>query len=140
MLGAYPEPYLRLVPKDGFQITCITDFPILGKQQVEYNSELNHFITDFAQARTFGFDWELAALKNKGLAKGASLDNALLIRESGFSSPLRFNDEPARHKMLDLLGDLAAFSRPICGKLEAYKPGHEINIKFVKQLYEKSNK
>ena len=133
-LGEYPGPYLKISPYSGFKITSLTDFPILGEQKVEYDYNHNNFITDIAPARTFGFEAELNALKEKGLAKGATLDNALLIKEDGFSSPLRFPDEPARHKMLDLLGDLATLGRPIQGQLEAYKPGHELNIRFVKKL------
>jgi UDP-3-O-[3-hydroxymyristoyl] N-acetylglucosamine deacetylase len=131
------EPSIHISPIDTFKVICYTDFPILGAHEVIYEYGKTNFMMEIAPARTFGFESELKQLQENGLAKGASLENALLISETGFYSPLRFPDEPARHKLLDLLGDLAAFGRPIQGCIEAFKPGHEMNIAFVKGLGER---
>ena len=124
--------WIHALPSDRLHIVCETDYPVLGKQKVEYTSDTD-FVRDIAPARTFGFASELGALKAGGLAKGASLENAILIGEDGtFSTPLRFPDEPARHKLLDLLGDLAALGHPLHAEIHAHKPGHVINVEWVR--------
>ncbi|MFH1429004.1 MAG: UDP-3-O-acyl-N-acetylglucosamine deacetylase [Candidatus Margulisiibacteriota bacterium] len=131
----HDDKYIIATPADHLKITCKTDFPILGSQEASFVLENTNFHEEIAPARTFGFEWELEALAAQGLAKGASLNNALLIKQDGFSSPLNFPNEPARHKLLDLIGDLYTLGRPILANIEAYKPGHIINIEFAKKLY-----
>jgi len=94
-----------------------------------------------APARTFGFDHEIAALKAAGLALGGSLENAIVITESEVLAKdgLRFPDEFARHKLLDLIGDLALSGLVFEGlTLEAERPGHAGNVNFAKLLVEKA--
>jgi len=128
------EGYIKVTPANTFSIDCKVDFPIIGKQTAYYDIDKTNFSQEIAPARTFGFEWELATLKEKGLAKGASLDNALLISEDGFSSDLNFPNEPAKHKLLDLIGDIATLGKPLNAHIEAFKPGHILNIKSVKTL------
>lgn len=123
---------------------------------------LGCFSTDFASARTFVFVREIAPLLQMGLIRGGDLENALVIYDRimpqeqlneladglgvdrrdashlGFlqTRPLQWENEPARHKLLDILGDMALVGRPIRGHLTAYKPGHTVNNKFARLLRE----
>lgn len=85
------------------------------------------FINELSPARTFGFLNQLPMLKKNGLARGASLDNTVVIGESGFLNTLRFEDEFVRHKLLDLLGDLALLGKQVIGTVNAKRTGHNFN-------------
>ncbi|MGQ9657983.1 MAG: UDP-3-O-acyl-N-acetylglucosamine deacetylase [Fimbriimonadales bacterium] len=88
-----------------------------------------------APARTFGFLHEVAALRQQGLAQGGTLENALVIDETGYHNPARFEDEPLRHKLLDVLGDLYLCGVRLSGfTLVAIKPGHTINAQLARQV------
>jgi UDP-3-O-[3-hydroxymyristoyl] N-acetylglucosamine deacetylase len=88
-----------------------------------------------APARTFGFLREVEALRQQGLAQGGALDNALLIDETGYHNPARFEDEPLRHKLLDVLGDLYLCGARLTGfTLVAIKPGHALNVQLARQV------
>jgi len=87
-----------------------------------------------APARTFGFLREVEALRQQGLAQGGALDNALVIGETGYHNPARFEDEPLRHKLLDVLGDLYLCGARLTGfTLVAIKPGHALNVQLAQQ-------
>ena len=87
-----------------------------------------------APARTFGFLREVEALRQQGLAQGGALDNALVIDETGYHNPARFEDEPLRHKLLDVLGDLYLCGARLTGfTLVAIKPGHALNVQLAQQ-------
>ena len=87
-----------------------------------------------APARTFGFLREVEALRQQGFAQGGALDNALLIDETGYHNPARFEDEPLRHKLLDVLGDLYLCGARLTGfTLVAIKPGHALNVQLARQ-------
>ncbi|MCS7208756.1 MAG: UDP-3-O-acyl-N-acetylglucosamine deacetylase, partial [Fimbriimonadales bacterium] len=92
-------------------------------------------IAQIAPARTFGFLREVEALRQQGLARGGALDNALLIEETGYHNPARFEDEPLRHKLLDVLGDLY-LSGVYLGEfsLVAVKPGHTLNVQLARRV------
>ena len=92
------------------------------------------FDVDVAPARTFGFLSEVESLISLGLARGGSYDNTLVITETGFSSPLRFENELAVHKILDIIGDLSILGRPIRGHVMGDCSGHDLNAKMVKKL------
>lgn len=93
------------------------------------------FKAEIATARTFGFVKEIAALEAKGLAAGGRLNNCVLVSEDGIvNAPLRFTDEFARHKILDILGDFYLLGRPLRGKIVARRSGHTDNINLVRQL------
>jgi len=88
-----------------------------------------------APARTFGFLREVEALRQQGLAQGGALDNALVIGETGYHNPARFEDEPLRHKLLDVLGDLYLCGARLTGfTLVAIKPGHALNVQLARQV------
>jgi UDP-3-O-[3-hydroxymyristoyl] N-acetylglucosamine deacetylase len=110
------------------------DFPApLGVQAGAF--PLADAATQIAPARTFGFLREVEALRQQGLALGGARDNALLIDETGYHNPARFEDEPLRHKLLDVLGDLYLCGARLTGfTLVAIKPGHALNVQLARQV------
>ncbi len=132
------QTLIRIEPSDHFEVTCEIDYshPLLKNQVFTYTS-LMDYETEIAPARTYCFDYEIEALKKRGLAKGGSLDNAIVIGPTGIYNPgaaLRFENEFVRHKILDLMGDLMLLGRPLKGRVTAKRCGHGHNIKFLKQL------
>ncbi|RAP23568.1 UDP-3-O-[3-hydroxymyristoyl] N-acetylglucosamine deacetylase [Candidatus Marinamargulisbacteria bacterium SCGC AG-343-K17] len=99
-----------------------------------YTHSESAFISDIAPARTYGFTHEIEALKNSGLAKGGSLDNALVVADEGYLNEPRFVDELARHKILDFLGDMSISGKEIVGQFVLIKPSHQGNCELLKQL------
>ncbi|MGE5300669.1 MAG: UDP-3-O-acyl-N-acetylglucosamine deacetylase [Acidobacteriota bacterium] len=147
------RPYLRIrrpiifddgnskvaaLPYDGRRITYSIYFNHYGFGEQRLSLEINEesFAREIAPARTFGFLKDIEYLRTNGLAKGGSLDNAIILGENGVlnSSGLRFKDEFVRHKVLDSIGDLAILGFPIYGHIIANKSGHSANIKFLKKL------
>jgi len=106
----------------------------VGNQTVGFDLAEGDFVTHIAPARTYGFEAEVKALLEQGLAKGGSLDNAVVIGDTDYLTPLRFECELARHKVLDLIGDIGILGRPIIGDIIAYKSGHALTGKLVKHL------
>ena len=97
-----------------------------------------NFETQIAPARTFCFEEEALALLKMGLGRGANYDNTLVIGEFGpVKNKYRFSDEPVRHKVLDLVGDLYLIGRRIKGRVIAIKSGHRLNIELVRKLKKK---
>ena len=125
-------------PAAHFEINCTIDYhhPLLSRQTYRYQGNTEEFIQLVAPARTFGFLDEVEALRNRGLVRGGSLENAIVIGPKGVLNQegLRYSDEFVRHKTLDLLGDLYLLGMPILGKVEAYCPGHELNTKLVSKI------
>lgn len=148
---------------DDYRMTVMIDYnnPALGSQHTGLFSLEKEFVKDFAPARTFCFLHEVEMLRKQGLIKGGNLDNAIVIvdeeptnkeldeltkrlglQESVIlgthgtlnNKPLRFKNEPARHKLLDLLGDLALVGAPIQAQILAARPGHASNVEFAKKL------
>lgn len=135
--------FLARPMKDCVFIKLTYDYPhkLVGRQTVEFMLTPEEYLVRVAPARTFGFTHELEALKKSGLALGGSLDNALVVAENEVHAKggLRFKDEFARHKLLDLLGDLALAGRPLKDLyIEAERPGHAANVNFAKLLLEKA--
>jgi UDP-3-O-[3-hydroxymyristoyl] N-acetylglucosamine deacetylase/3-hydroxyacyl-[acyl-carrier-protein] dehydratase len=152
------------LPLDGFRITVMVDYknPALGSQHSGLFDLDKEFLEDFAPCRTFCFLSEVEALANQGIIRGGDVDNAIVIVDKqmeneelqsladqiGIESShlvlgkngilnnreLRFNNEPARHKLLDLIGDLALLGMPVKAQILAARPGHASNVEFVKQL------
>jgi UDP-3-O-[3-hydroxymyristoyl] N-acetylglucosamine deacetylase len=131
----YPEPV--------FKITCKIDFshPLIGKQEIIFDRAKNNFGKEISQARTFGFVQDLELLKKLSLAKGGSLDNAIVIDKDRILNKegLRYPDEFVRHKLLDSLGDFSLLGMPIQGHIVTYKSGHALNHLFIKKLLENKN-
>ncbi len=152
------------LPNDKFEVTAMIDFnsPVLGKQYASLE-EIDRFAEDIAAARTFVFLRELEYLFKQDLIKGGDLENAvvivdrliqqeeldelskllhkprMMVEEEGVlnNTDMRYRNEPARHKLLDLIGDLALIGKPIKGKIVATKPGHAANVAFARILKDK---
>jgi UDP-3-O-[3-hydroxymyristoyl] N-acetylglucosamine deacetylase len=127
-----------IIPSRSFRISFDMRFnhPVVNNQfrSVRMNGEL--FGADYAPARTFGFLAEVEALKAHGLARGGSLDNAVVIGDDRIMNEegLRFDDEFVRHKILDSVGDFALAGYHIFGHIKAYKSGHDLNHRLVTEL------
>ena len=152
------------LPLDDFRMTVMVDYknPALGSQHSGLFNLETEFVKDFSPCRTFCFLSEVEALANQGIIKGGDIDNAIVIidktmqkeeldalglklgidsehlvlGENGIlnNRELRFKNEPARHKLLDLLGDIALLGMPVRAQVLAARPGHASNVEFVKQL------
>ena len=155
---------LIAVPSDKFEVTAMIDFksPFLG-QQFASLSDLSEYETQIAPCRTFVFLREIGKLANENLIKGGDLNNAIVIVDRLMTQPelddlatklnkpsvkvekegilntveLQFSNEAARHKILDIIGDLALVGKPIKAKILANKPGHTANVEFAKLLKKK---
>jgi UDP-3-O-[3-hydroxymyristoyl] N-acetylglucosamine deacetylase len=94
-----------------------------------------NFLKKIAPARTFGFMRDVEKLRAAGLARGGSVENAIVLDDRGvMNGPLRFKDEFVRHKILDLIGDLALVGAPIAGEITAHRAGHAMHSAFVARL------
>jgi len=148
------------MPLDGYRLTCMIDFnsPVLGSQHASI-SQISEFKKEISSSRTFCFLHELEALVNHNLIKGGDLSNAIVIVDKEVDQEelnklqglfnkkvtvadegildniqLRYQNEPARHKLLDMIGDLALVGRPIKGHIMAARPGHAANVAFAKRI------
>ena len=129
------DKLLAVVPAPAFRVRMTIDFPApVGAQYVDYDSSTAAYRSAIAPNRTFGFRHEVEALLARGLAMGGSLDNAVVFDTDGPMSPLRAADEPARHKILDLIGDLALSGMNLTGRIVAYRSGHPLNVEMAKTL------
>ncbi|MCF8241168.1 MAG: bifunctional UDP-3-O-[3-hydroxymyristoyl] N-acetylglucosamine deacetylase/3-hydroxyacyl-ACP dehydratase [Melioribacteraceae bacterium] len=151
------------LPLDGYRLTVMVDYqnPALGSQHSGLFDLEKEFVSDFAPARTFCFLSEVEALADKGLIKGGNLNNAvvivdhqleqgelnqlrerleldeeIIVGKNGFlnEKSLRFRNEPVRHKLLDLMGDLALIGVPFKAQILAARPGHKANVEFAKKI------
>ena len=121
----------------GLKITYEIDFahPLVGRQELTVAIRPEEYAAHIAPARTFGFARDVEAMRARGLARGGSLHNAVVLDDTGVASgPLRFRDEFVRHKVLDLVGDLALLGRPLDGHIHAVKAGHALHIEFARAL------
>lgn len=132
------EGFIRICPSESPSIsyTIRYDHPGIPEQSYHYLPSEESFRLDIAPARTYGFLHEVEALREQGLIRGGSLDNALVVGEQGILNPqgLRFSDEFVRHKILDLIGDFSLFGSPIIGKIEAHCSGHSLHIGLLQKL------
>jgi UDP-3-O-[3-hydroxymyristoyl] N-acetylglucosamine deacetylase len=129
----------RLLPGEHFEIsyTIGFDHPLLRHQSLALRVTPRSFSEQLAPARTFGFLREVELLRKSGLALGGSLENAVVIGETGvLNNPLRFEDEFVRHKMLDAVGDLALLGCPLLGRFEANRAGHALHAAVARRLME----
>jgi len=128
---------IALYPSDHFKVTYSISFdhPLLRHQSRTMRLTEAVFVDEIAPARTFGFLKEAEMLRQRGLALGASLDNAVVLGETGvLNSSLRFKDEFVRHKILDVIGDLALVGYPIIGHLVAHRGGHALHASFTQKI------
>ncbi|RKY94802.1 MAG: UDP-3-O-[3-hydroxymyristoyl] N-acetylglucosamine deacetylase [Ignavibacteriae bacterium] len=151
------------LPLDNYRVTVMVDYqnPALGSQHTGLFDLEKEFVKEFAPARTFCFLSEIEELADQNLIKGGDLDNAIVIIDRDFNKKeyknltsklglkedmfagnngvlnnkkLRFNNEPVRHKLLDLMGDLALIGAPVKAQILAARPGHKANVEFAKQV------
>jgi UDP-3-O-[3-hydroxymyristoyl] N-acetylglucosamine deacetylase len=129
----------RLSPGSGFSIRVAIDFPTkaIGRQTILFNQQPGAFARDVAFARTFGFAAEVEKLRSMGLARGGSLDNAIVVDGDDILNPdgLQVPDEFVRHKLLDVIGDLYLAGGPIEGAYEGEQPGHALNNRLLRALF-----
>jgi UDP-3-O-[3-hydroxymyristoyl] N-acetylglucosamine deacetylase len=129
---------ISILPAESFRLTCEIDFahPLVGRQSIELEVTPDRYAAEIAPARTFGFEYELGQMRNMGLIRGASLDNAVCFTREGVLNPggLRAADECCRHKALDLIGDLALLGRPLLGHVIAERAGHAMHAALVARI------
>lgn len=134
------DKHAYVVPYHGLRLSVTIDFPhpTIGKQKIDIDINEESFGRDVAGARTFGFLKDVEALKARGLAKGGSLDNCIVLDQNSVVNPegLRWADEFVRHKALDALGDLVTLEMPLMGHVVLYKAGHDVMNKLVRKIIE----
>lgn len=131
---------VALSPGEGFSARVSIDFPTraIGRQEMTFTMADGAFKQDVAFARTFGFAHEVDHMRSRGLARGGSLDNAVVIDGDDVLNPegLQAPDEFVRHKMLDVIGDLFLAGGPIEGRYEGDQPGHALNNRLLRMLFD----
>jgi UDP-3-O-[3-hydroxymyristoyl] N-acetylglucosamine deacetylase len=133
------DAFVAALPSPELRFTYGIDFPYsaIGNQWFSWNPQQESFATAIAPARTFGFADQIEHLRAVGLIKGGNLDNALVCDgDDWVNPPLRFENEPVRHKMLDLLGDLSLLGSFPQAHYLAYKASHKLHIELVKSILE----
>jgi len=129
---------ISILPDDSFRLTCEIhyDHPLVSRQSLEMEVTPERYAAEIAPARTFGFLYELDQMRNMGLIRGASLENAVCFDREIVMNPsgLRFSDECCRHKALDLIGDLALLGKPLLGHVIAERAGHAMHCQLVSRI------
>ncbi len=135
------DAYIKAIPSNRFSVNYSIDFPhpLVGRQEYVYEYNRASFQREIAHARTFGFLKDVEKLQSMGLARGGSLENAVVfddyrvLNQGGF----RYSDECVRHKILDLLGDLSLAGMPLAGHFEVHKAGHSLHNRFLRELFDR---
>jgi len=134
---------VSVFPAEQLRITCRIAFshPLIGEQSMEFVPQNEGYEAEVAPARTFGFLEEAEILRNSGLIRGGTLENAVVLTREGVMNPegLRFPDEFCRHKILDLIGDLALLGHPLIGHVVAERAGHAMHYALVSRLLREKN-
>ena len=133
------DAMMSIYPADAFKLsyTISFDHPLLRHQSHTVSITAESFAETIAPARTFGFLREVEMLRQQGLTLGGSLDNAVVLSETGvLNNTLRFEDEFVRHKILDAIGDLALLGHPILGHVVANRAGHAVHTAFARRVLE----
>jgi UDP-3-O-[3-hydroxymyristoyl] N-acetylglucosamine deacetylase len=133
---AQGDKHIAIYPSDHFKVsyTISFDHPLLRHQSRTTRITEQSFADDIASARTFGFLKEVEWMRQQGLALGGSLENAIVIGDTGVLNALRFEDEFVRHKILDAVGDLALLGAPVLGHVVAHRAGHALHTQLASQL------
>ncbi len=128
--------WIEITPAPLFSITftLANDHPAIGRQELSWTPSEKGFVEEFAAARTYGFLKDVGSMRRNGLALGGSLENAIVLGKRGPINGLRYPDEFVRHKILDLIGDLALLSRPVMGHVSAFNAGHALNLQLVQAI------
>ncbi len=129
--------FIAIYPADSYSVSYTIDFPhaLIGRETFRVDLSDGNFLREIAPARTFGFLHEADAMRQQGLIRGASLENAIVLTLEGLMNPpLRYPDEFVRHKVLDLIGDLALVGKQILGSIVADRAGHAMHTALVSRL------
>ena len=126
-------------PHEAWEIDCMIDFahPLIGVQRMRFEAlDAEAFLAEISPARTFGFTEEIEALRRANLIRGGSLDNAIVLTPAGMlnETPMRWPDEFVRHKILDIVGDLALLGMPLLGRVRAERSGHLLHAALMSKL------
>lgn len=132
------ERSISVEPAEAYEIDCLIDFqhPMIGAQHFRFDLTNGAFGREIASARTFGFTAEIETLRRANLIRGGSLENAIVLTPEGMlnDTTLRFSDEFVRHKILDIIGDLALLGMPILGRIRAERSGHILHASLMTKL------
>ena len=131
------DKFIGVYPSEHYSVSYTINFPhpMVGRQSFELDLVGNNYMHQIAPARTFGFVQDEQTLRNMGLIRGASAQNAIILTEDRVQNgPLRFEDEFVRHKILDLIGDLALLGHRILGRVVADRAGHAMHTALVSRL------
>ncbi|MDR1375520.1 MAG: UDP-3-O-acyl-N-acetylglucosamine deacetylase [Holosporaceae bacterium] len=136
--------WVSLSPDDNFSVHISCDFKKNGLETrpASFDFSKDDFAKEIAPARTFGFLADVEFLRKNNLARGATLENTVVFDEKGLplnADKLRFPDEPMRHKILDIIGDLSLSGYQILGKFEGFCPSHKMNHQILETLFENPN-
>jgi len=129
--------FIGIYPADTYSVSYTINFPhpMIGREAFTLELTNGQYVSEIAPARTFGFLHEAEALRQQGLIRGASTENALVLTRDGLENPpLRYPDEFVRHKILDLIGDLALIGKQVLGKVVADRAGHAMHTALVSRL------
>ena len=129
--------FIGVYPSDTYSVSYTIDFPhpLIGRETFRVDLSDGNYLSGIASARTFGFLHEAEAMRQQGLIRGASAENAIVLTRDGvMNPPLRFRDEFVRHKVLDLIGDLALLGKQILGNVVADRAGHAMHTALVSRI------
>jgi UDP-3-O-[3-hydroxymyristoyl] N-acetylglucosamine deacetylase len=129
--------FISVYPANSYSVSYSIDFPhpLIGKETLQVELSNGSYLRKIAAARTFGSREDEKAMRNMGLIRGASRENCIVLTRDGIENgPLRFPDEFVRHKVLDLVGDLALLGKPILGKIVADRAGHAMHTALVSRI------
>lgn len=131
------DKFIAVYPSEGYSVSYSINFPhpLIGRETFQVQLGNGAYLREIAPARTFGFLHEAPRLRNMGLIRGASEENAIVLTQDGIQNgPLRYKDEFVRHKVLDLIGDLALIGHQILGRVVADRAGHAMHTALVTRL------
>ena len=131
------DKWMRVSPWNGLRLayTIVYDNPFIGRQSRELTLTTEKYCRELGMARTFCLESDIEFMRSRGLAKGGTLDNAVVFGDDGpLNESLRFEDEAVRHKMMDLVGDLALLGAPLEGFVEAHCAGHAVHVALAKAI------
>lgn len=131
------DKFIAVYPWEGYSVSYSINFshPLIGQETFEVELGNGAYLREIAPARTFGFLHEAAMMRNMGLIRGASEENAIVLTRDGLQNgPLRYQDEFVRHKVLDLIGDLALIGHHILGRVVADRAGHAMHTALVSRV------
>lgn len=130
------DKFIAVYPAEGYSVSYTINFPApIGCESFEVELSGDSYLRDIAPARTFGFLQDEIAMRNVGLIRGATEENVIVLTPAGVKNgPLRFADEFVRHKVLDLMGDLALLGKRIVGRIAAHRAGHAMHTALVSRI------